>query len=170
MSNRQKGRRNGFLSNKNHPISMINSKMDEENRKLLIIPCSKVKKNLIDTSAVELYDGPFFRMIRKYRSNDFDILVLSAKYGMIEGNRKISYYDQKMTLERAKELSNEIHSNLSLYLHENCYDDIYINVGKIYFEALKPSFYLFNHKNVHLASGGIGTRLHYLKNWVCPET
>lgn len=145
---------------------MINSNMDEENKKLLIIPCSKVKKNLMNTSAVELYDGPFFRMIRKYRTNDFDILVLSAKYGMIEGNKKISYYDQKMSLERAIELSSEIHLNLSQCLHKKCYDDIYINVGKMYFEALKPSFYLFDNKKVHLASGGIGTRLHFLKSWV----
>lgn len=146
---------------------MINPTADEESRKLLIIPCSKVKKNLMNISAVELYDGPFFRMIRKYRSNNFDILVISAKYGIIEGNKKISYYDQKMTVERAKELSKEIHATLSQYLHENCYSDIYINLGKTYFDALKPSFYLFDKKKVHLASGGIGTRLHFLKNWVC---
>ncbi len=145
---------------------MINSNMNKGNKKLLIIPCSKVKKNLVNTPAVDLYDGPFFRMIRKYRSKDFDILVLSAKYGMIEGHKKISYYNQKMTSERAKELSNEIHSLLSQRLHKNYYDDVYINVGKLYFEALKPSFYLFDNKKVHLASGGIGTRLHFLKNWV----
>ncbi|MCK9631042.1 MAG: hypothetical protein M0R30_05310 [Methanoregula sp.] len=169
LGNRQNERRGDFLSNENNLLSMIRSKLDEENKKLLIIPCSKVKKNLVNTSAIELYDGPFFRMIRKYRSNDFDILVLSAKYGMIKGDKKISFYDQKMTIDRANELSSKITIELSQLLNEHYYEDIYINIGKIYFEALKPSLNLFENKNVHLASGGIGMRLHHLRNWICQD-
>jgi hypothetical protein len=143
-------------------------KLERVNKKLLIIPCSKVKKNLINASAIELYDGPFFRMIRKYNPNKFDILVLSAKYGIIEGKEKISYYDQKMTRKRADELSGEINLKLSHFLYDTDYDEVFINLGKIYFEALRPSMTLFDHKTIHSAKGGIGMRLHYLKNWICP--
>ena len=149
---------------------MVESKSDKANKKLLIIPCSKTKKKLTNISAIELYDGPFFRMLRKYNSQKFDIMVLSAKYGIINGNRKISFYDQKMTSERAKELSSKINVDLSRLLSQHCYDDIYINIGKIYFEAIKSSMGLFENKKVHLASGGIGMRLHHLRNWICQNT
>jgi hypothetical protein len=146
---------------------MIDSNLDKENKKLLIIPCSKVKKKLINTSAVELYDGPFFRMIRKYRSKNFDILVLSAKYGIIKSDMIISNYDQKMTPERAKELSSTINNDLTRYLADKKYESVYINLGNLYFKALEPSMNLFKDTNVHHANGGIGIRLHQLKEWIC---
>ena len=144
----------------------MNSKLNTVKTKLLIIPCSKIKRPVINTSALKLYDGPFFRMIRKYNPDDFDILILSAKYGMIQSNSVISCYDQKMTEEQAKKLSCLINGNLTQFLVDKEYENVYINLGKIYFKALEPSMNLFKDVNVHFASGGIGMRLQQLKKWI----
>jgi len=75
---------------------------------LLILPCSKRKKPVSKAQALELYDGPFYRVVRKAKPQNLDILILSAKYGLISSNESISYYDQMMTAERAEELASEI--------------------------------------------------------------
>lgn len=156
-----------FYPNENNQYLMANQKLNEENTRLLIVPCSKIKRRLFNTSALELYDGPFFRLIRKYKPKNLDIFVLSAKYGMIKSDMPISYYDQKMTKERAKELSGIINRDLAQYLSGKQYKNVYINLGKIYYNALEPSMNLFKNSNVYHASGGIGLRLHQLKNWIC---
>jgi len=148
---------------------MTNSKLNTTNKKLLIIPCSKTKNKKNNCSAIDLYDGPFFKVIRKHNPKNFDIIVMSAKYGIIDVNKKISYYDQKMTLDRAKELSTTVSDELDVILTRSYYDEVYINLGKIYFEALKPSLNLFKNTKIHMASGGIGMRLHYLRNWICQD-
>jgi len=58
---------------------------------LLIIPCSKRKTAppRVKVSAINLYDGPFYRIIRKAfresgKPDNLDIMILSAKYGLID--------------------------------------------------------------------------------------
>lgn len=148
---------------------MIKSKINKERNNLLIIPCSKIKKPQSDICALDLYDGPFYRLIRKYHPKSFEILILSAKYGIIKSDEIISYYDQKMTKERANELNDTIHFFLSRYLVENQFENVYINLGKLYFAALEPSMKLFYNMDVHQASGGIGLRLHQLKKWISQQ-
>jgi len=149
---------------------MTNENLNMENTKLLIVPCSKIKRNLSNTPALELYDGPFYKIIRKRRPKNMDVLILSAKYGLIEGDMPISTYDQKMTSERAKELGNTINFSLSNYLSDKHYENVHINLGKVYFSALEPSLNLFENSEIQLANGGIGMRLQQLKNWICQHS
>lgn len=137
-------------------------------KKLIILPCSKSKKVLTNTQAINLYDGPFYRLIRKYNPSDTEIMILSAKYGLIESTDKISYYDQKMTKDRAKELSNCVSIKLTQKLNENDYIRIYINLGKIYTYALADSMSALNQHNTLFASGRIGERISQLKQWIRP--
>jgi len=143
------------------------------NRFLMIIPCSKRKCDSVGSmiAAIDLYDGPFYRIIRKtFREqgelNNLDIKILSAKYGLISSYEHIAYYDQKMTANRAKELATSIKNILTNQLQRNDYREIFINVGKSYMLALEPCSYMLNSENVIYAHGMIGERMRQLKIWM----
>jgi predicted RNA-binding protein len=140
---------------------------------LLIIPCSKRKIETIQDKvvALDLYDGPFYRIIRKnFREygelNNLDIGILSAKYGLIPSYEHIAYYDQKMTANRARELSASIKKILTKQLRRNDYREIFINVGKSYMLALETCSHILNSENVVSAHGMIGERMQQLKTWM----
>jgi len=136
------------------------------NRYLLILPCSKQKKQLDNVAAIDLYDGPFYRITRKHGSKNIDILIISAKYGLIESDELISYYDKKMTSESAREMSKEIRLKLKRVFADNKYKEIFINLGKIYMLALEDSRDMLEGSNAYWSSGKIGERNHQLKHWL----
>lgn len=109
---------------------------------LLIQSCSATKK-LVDTAvpAIDLYDGYFFRIIKKAMregrfSPNIDILILSAKHGVVEPDDVIDHYDRRMNRERAKELNADVVKDVSCKAKENSYDKVWINMGKEYESAL----------------------------------
>lgn len=144
-----------------------------DNRYLLIIPCSKKKFARLegDVAAIDLYDGPFYRIIRKTFKDEghpkqLDILILSAKYGLIPSHENIAYYDQKMTIKRARELSDSVQKTLLYYLHNNHYKEIFINLGYSYMSALDKCNSILEYESVILAHGMIGERMQQLKKWM----
>ncbi len=116
---------------------------------------------------MDMYDGPFYRILRKYNYNEIDIVIISAKYGLIKSNELISYYDQRMTAERAKEIASETRSRLEVVLSSNKYKSIFINLGKTYMLALDDSQDVLEGHNAYWVKGRIGERLHQLKSWLC---
>ena len=116
--------------------------------------------------ALELYDGPFYRVLRKNMPSNLDVLILSARYGLIDSNKIISYYDQKMTIERAKELSEDVEIKLREKIKNKQYENVFVSLGKTYMAALENSEKLLKKYNVFYATGPIGERLHQLKNWL----
>lgn len=143
------------------------------NKYLLIIPCSKRKIETIQDKVIafDLYDGPFYRIIRKYirehgKLNHLDIEILSAKYGLIPSYEYATYYDQKMTANRAMELSISVKKILAKQLCRNNYHEIFINVGKSYMLALEKCSHMLNSENVIYAHGMIGERMRQLKIWM----
>jgi len=135
-------------------------------RYLAILPCSKEKKRLNNVQAIDLYNGPFYKMMRKYYLENVDILIISAKYGLINSGYLISHYDQKITKQRAKEIAQETKSRLNDVLKNNKYDEILINLGKTYMLALDESESVLEGQNVCWINGKIGERLHQLKIWL----
>jgi len=140
---------------------------------LLIIPCSKRKVGLPGAKipAKDLYDGPFYRIIRRaFRENghpeQLDVLILSAKYGLISSHDLIENYDKKMTPYRAMELSDSIREKLLCYFNDNHYREIFVNLGKSYIPALDNCIDIFKNRNVTYASGMIGERMQQLKIWM----
>lgn len=140
---------------------------------LLIIPCSKRKASLTKAKipAIDLYDGPFHRIIRKSfrergKPNNLDIMVLSAKYGLIDLNEKIATYNQRMTPEMARGMAGNVYSSLANRLKTNHYKEVMINLGKQYMMALSESWDMLENQKVRYGSGGIGERMKQLKNWL----
>ena len=140
---------------------------EPENRSkyLIILPCSKKKRVQMDVSALDLYDGPFYQILRNNIKDYLDLLIVSSKYGLISSNKKISFYDQKMTKERAKELSKEVSLELVRILDKN-YREIFISLGKSYIPVLDDSRNVLNKHKVVWANGQIGERMHQMKIWL----
>lgn len=140
--------------------------MVDVKRKLLILGCSKRKRELPEAPAIEVYDGPYYRMLRKAKLKAVDISILSAKYGLIDYKTKISPYERKMTPDIAEGLRNAATSKLLDLLKKNSYSEVVINLGEIYMKALdfqRLSQYGANYK---IFSGDMVKRVHTLKTWI----
>lgn len=141
---------------------------------LLIIPCSKRK---IYTSegrvpALALYDGPFYRIIRKMfrergKSDFLDIMILSAKYGLITPEKLINYYECPMTRDMAKRLNGELTDKLSSIVKSGNYEEIFLNLGKLYCEAVRGwENFTETRAKIIYAEGGIGKRARQMRKWL----
>lgn len=155
-----------------HSMSLPDS-MREKPGYLLILACSQRKRT--DTGllpAINRYTGVNFQVLHKarregYLPENLDILILSAKYGLIEASMPIDYYDLKMTKLRAQELQTEVSQKLDEYLSQNTYDEIFVNLGKTYLTALGSSSRLPQlQKNLVDATGGIGQKMAQMKEWL----
>jgi len=156
---------------------------------LLIISCSQRKKVQhvrvlkghpsveVPLPAIEAYDGPVYRTLRKFRSeqsenklpNNLRVLILSAKYGLIFPETEIETYDLKMTAERAREMKLDVHIDLQrcLLFYEVAYrglDEVFINLGKTYKLVLEG--FAWENLSPTEASGGIGQRVSQMKTWL----
>lgn len=142
------------------------NKRNKEKRYLLILPCSKKKREVAAARAIDLYNGPFYQILRKHGTPNLDVLILSAKHGLIEADEIIYLYDQKMTKERAQELSESVRKKLEMVITTNHYEEILVNLGTIYMAALNRSKNTLGRYNVSYASGRIGERIKQLKEWL----
>lgn len=142
-------------------------------RYLLIIACSQRKRS--DNGlllAIERYDGVNFRVLQKakregYLPENLDILILSAKYGLIEASTPIKNYDLKMTKQRAMGLQGQVSQDLDDYLSKKSYSEIFVNLGKFYLIATTPSKKITELEGkIVYATGGIGEKMAQMKAWL----
>ncbi len=147
--------------------------MKPPKRKLLIVACSNRKKK--DKSllpAIERYDGVNYRVIKKLRREgrfpkNVDVMILSAQYGLIDAMMPIPYYDLRMDRARASELRDQVTARLDTALRARRYDEIFVNMGKVYLGALDSEETLSNsNRLVKYAEGGIGQKMRAMKEWL----
>ncbi len=116
-------------------------------RHLLIISCSKTKNSQLRNNediklpAINGYDGKIFLTLRKaFREglgHNVDVLIISAKYGLLRATDEISYYEERMTKQKAGELRDRVLSKLKLIVtNGGNYRKIFVMLGKDYFEAI----------------------------------
>lgn len=142
-------------------------------RYCLIISCSDRKHETPKPMpALEVYNGYSYRILKKLmREGRFpqsvDILILSAKYGLLKPEDKILSYDLKMTKARAEEIREQILDKLASQLTHRRYSQIFINLGKDYLPVIsglkeriptKPKFVF--------AEGGLGQKGSEMKQWL----
>ena len=131
-----------------------------EGKRLLIMACGKAKKNEAG-KAINVYDGPTFKAVRKYLrsgNNHLDVKIISAKYGLIGSNDKISPYDLKLNAKTSRIYKEIYDCDLSREIHS--YNDIFVVGGKHY-QSVVPSA-----SNVTRAEGKNGFQLSQLINWL----
>lgn len=139
---------------------------------LLIVSCSRTK--CLDKGklpAIERYDGPVFRLLRRFlRENtdsNLDILIVSAKFGLIDSRDLIANYDQKMNKERSQELHPQVIEKLKNILHNKQYERLCICMGRDYLPTIE-GYDKLEKKGlvVQVATGSLGKKLAVLHDWL----
>lgn len=139
---------------------------------LLIIGCSQRKvesdKRL---AAIDRYDGPTYRCLRKMRREGYthpnlDCQIVSARFGLISIYNPVPNYDQIMTPQRAEELRESVQYKLAaiLELKSDGYDQVFINLGKTYMRTLEG--FQWGTIATMEATGGIGLKTQQMKAWL----
>jgi hypothetical protein len=154
--------------------NILNKEQEYRNNRLLIISCSKTKKeisNNIKIQAINLYDGPVYRVLRKHirnfdNNNDLNILIISAKYGLIQPMDKILKYDQFMTPIQAERIKIKIKNQFSKIIYKKNYSDILVNLSSEYLKATSLALGLLSNTNIIILNGRIGKRLRETKQWI----
>lgn len=126
------------------------------NYKILVITnCSK-KKLQSPTVAQNLYQGLFFRNVKTFSKRmQFDLCIISAKYGLLNSDEIIEPYDKTIKSKKdILELKENVSGKFDKLLNE--YDKIIFIMAKNYLEIFKS--YLDNSKIIcaidHRGSGG----------------
>lgn len=147
--------------------------IDKTTASCLLLSCSQRKRSAEQPiGALELYDGYYYRIIAKLmRESSFptnlDIIIVSAKYGVLRESDTILPYDQKMTAHRAAEVRDKVLGQLEFAFRNRRYQEVFVNLGRNYleavfgFEALLPDTV-----RVIYAEGGIGQRGSQMKRWI----
>ncbi|SEH56335.1 Protein of unknown function [Halopenitus malekzadehii] len=143
---------------------------------LLVQSCSATKNQVTEpTQALDVYDGYFFRIIKKAKREeafdpDIDICILSAEYGIIDTEDAITTYDRRMTTSRAEELRDQVTDAIRKRIEEKRYDEIVLNLGKEYLQAVGD---LSDRCDVDISTvqgDGIGEKGKQLKRFVRSDT
>lgn len=135
-------------------------------RHLVIMSCSETKRpDPVPLPAVERYDGPFYRVLRSHLRTslwpqNLSVAVLSAKYGLIGGLFSIEAYDERMTLERARLLSQRVTEVARRWAQEHAF--VHLVLGKDYLAAVDTDALRAHGVEPTVAEGPIGRKLEHL--------
>lgn len=139
-------------------------------RALLIIACSQRKKiGLPAAAAWDIYDGVIYRVLKKRLGprntwpDWLDVLIVSAKYGVIRPGRRIRPYDQTMP---SGGRPGRLRGALQRLVAGQDYRFIHINLGRAYQSAIGDVAALFPEATVSTAAGGIGQRAAQAGAWI----
>jgi len=117
---------------------------------LAILGCSNRKRQFKGPrEAIEVYDGHFYRVIRKarrlgYCPPDLDILIVSAKFGLIKETTLIEWYELPMSWNRAAVWRDKVSADLDQFLEGKDYRSILVAMGQLYRLAISNSTFLQN--------------------------
>jgi len=140
--------------------------------RLLILSCSKRKRlNNELLPAVERYDGPSFRLLRRFlrhAEHKPAMMILSAKYGLINCEYPIPYYNLGMTRARAQHLRAQVGETLQTVFRGTtdrpAVAELFLCMGKSYLETFEEN--VPSHVSVKYAQGTPGNKLAALHDWL----
>src|SRR5258706_6351699 len=141
-------------------------------QRLLLMSCgSRKRPDTMPLPALERYDGPSFRVLRRYLATHPvappDVYILSARYGLIPTDQPIPYYDQRLTPQRATEPEAAVRDMLARILARREFEQIYLAVGRDYARALDGSTeFMPAAASVVAAEGSQGKRPAQLHDWL----
>jgi hypothetical protein len=114
---------------------------DSATNRMLILSCSQRKRTdegLLP--AVERYDGPAFRVLRRFLrerpAEAPNVLILSAEHGLIPHDYPIAAYDREMTPTRARELRPLVLAEFDRIFGIQMHQNILVFAGRHYLAAL----------------------------------
>jgi hypothetical protein len=140
--------------------------------RLLVLACSQRKTAAQGIlAAIDRYDGPAFRVLRKYLRNNSDrtlvVLILSAKYGLIGSDCAIPYYDRRLSHALAERMRPQLLKSVRRVLESRPWQEVALCAGKEYRLALGGIAELIpDGAQFDLLGGGLGKRLAALRDWL----
>jgi hypothetical protein len=142
--------------------------------RLLILRCASTKRpGAAPMPAIERYDGPAFRVLRKYlRSEPNDpplIRIVSAEHGLMAVEQPIEEYDRRMTVERAQELRPAVLATLEALVQCQPVREVMVVVGQTYLQALDGIEEVLDGTPVRIAGETQGRKLGALRAWLYGE-
>jgi hypothetical protein len=136
--------------------------------RLLLISCSATKREGVSLPAIERYDGPKYRVLRKALAEGIEppvIRILSAAYGLIEPEHEIANYDLELAPKQSDVLARCPWRRGDITTQARLADDVFVMAGGLYlsvFEQWCPASY----PTWRIASGAPGERLRQLGLWL----
>ena len=136
------------------------------NKQLLILGCSQTKRDCNGRlPALDRYDGPPYRVIRKFLRDhqwpsDLSIAILSAEHGLFGSLKCIEYYDERINPSIAK-TNAEKYSDI-LRKWADFHHTVHLSVGKDYLNALQPALTSSKIRQ-KVFQGGIGEKMSQIK-------
>jgi hypothetical protein len=122
--------------------------------------------------AWDLYDGQLFRVLKKaFRRHPgwrehLEVLIVSARYGVVRPGRVIETYDERLTGALLKERGDFWARSLRRAVLGKSFRAVHVNLGHSYLTALPPLADLFPGLPLDYARGGIGRRNSATLRWV----
>ena len=137
---------------------------------LLILGCSKRKReNCERAPALEVYDGPNFRVLRKFlREKGWPpgliIKIISAKHKIISATTFIEPYDERLNKKKAEEMGSVVKKDLE---DIGLPISVFVNIGIDYLPAIFCIEELFGSERIEHAKGsGNGEKCQKMKQWL----
>jgi hypothetical protein len=138
----------------------------------LILACSRRKR--LDEEllpAVERYDGPAFRVLRRFVREKPpeapDVLILSAEHGLISQDMPIAAYDRMMTPARARELRPLVFAEFNRVTASHPSRETLVCAGRQYLSALRDDDgSLPQDANIKVCTSTSGKQLAELHDWL----
>ena len=120
--------------------------------------------------AIERYDGPTFRVLRRYlATTPPDTLVsyiISAEHGLIDVKQPISCYERTMTSDRADELRQTVNQGLTEAIDRLQPTSVMLLMGKRYAHTLAGAEWRSTFETVPIVGGSLGRQVAVLHDWL----
>ncbi|MCE9563913.1 MAG: hypothetical protein K8U57_17870 [Planctomycetes bacterium] len=136
-----------------------------------MLACSATKKKDVGLLPARVrYDGPAFHVLRKYLRRATEpptVLILSAKYGLIEADHAIPDYDCRITAAIAEAIRADVLRVLASHLGRTRYEEVAFCVGHDYQKAVEGyETIIISGTKATFIPGGQGRRLRNLRAWL----
>lgn len=143
---------------------------------LLLVGCSARKTPAMARGrAWNLYDGRVFQVLKKALRDRPDwgrelfVVIVSARYGVIEADRVIEAYDERLTANEAVVRRALFSEQLRAIVFGREFRSVRVDLGRAYRSALPDLDALFAPTPVEWASGGIGARNARTRRWALEQ-
>lgn len=144
-------------------------------QRAVFLGCSRRKTldaNLLP--AIERYDGPCFRVLRRYLRDEIidvpQVWILSARFGLLSAEQRIPSYEESMSPKRANELRSAVFRVFLRSWQSHPFKEAFVNLGANYARVMSACWVQLPERvRVQHASGSIGGRCSQLHAWLRGE-
>jgi len=143
-------------------------------RLLILGPSFRRNKSSESLSALERYDGIYFRVTKKYlrQVQNIDVVVMVDDLALVEGASSLGYVPPKGNVwgrqSFGKDILEKVRERNETFLRRKLisgrYSEVFIAMGKKHAEAL-PDLSRYDVKVIFPTRGGLGPKAKALKEW-----